>query len=154
MKKFFDLLSIIIVIGVIIISCNVISNNFTTFMQNKYFLDINSENKEYIETMISENYKLSGTLEKVAYMQGLGDWYLFLYYDNGLEDDTLFGDSNREVQPLRDYIIQNGNNNDAFISKIKIDISIICILISIVYSIIYIIIKIKIRNKELLNSNK
>lgn len=122
MNKIIDRLSIIIAIVIIVISIIIISRNSIKALQYKYYLKVDSNNREYIEKMVAENYKLTGTLDKVAYMGGLGDWYLFLYYKDGTEDETLFGEGNSKVIPLQDYIIENGYN-EGEVSWIKIKIS-------------------------------
>lgn len=121
MNRIIDRLSIIIAIVIIVISINTISRNFIKVLQGKYYLKVDSNNSEYIEKTVAENYKLSGTLDKVAYMQELGDWSLFLYYEDGTEDKTLFGDGNSKVEHLREYIRENGyNEGEVSWNKIKI----------------------------------
>lgn len=110
MHKIIDRLSIIIVIIIIVMSITTISRNSIKVLQGKYYLKVDSDNREYIEKAVEENYKLSGTLDKVACMQELGDWNLFLYYEDGTEDKALFGDDNSKVEHLREYIIENGYN--------------------------------------------
>lgn len=121
MNRITDRLSIIIVIVIIVMSITTISRNSIKVLQGKYYLKVDSNNREYIEKTVSENYKLSGTLDKVAYMQELGDWSLFLYYEGGKEDKTLFGDSNSKVEHLRTYIRENGyNEGEVSWNKIKV----------------------------------
>lgn len=121
MHKIIDRLSIIIVIVIIVMSITTISRNSIKVLQGKYYLKVDSSNREYIEKTVAENYKLTGTLDKVAYMQELGDWSLFLYYEDGAEDKVLFGDSNRKVGHLREYIRENGyNEGEVSWNKIKV----------------------------------
>lgn len=141
MNKIIDRLSIIIAIVIIALSINTISRNSIKVLQYKYYLRIDSNNREYIEKIISENYKITGELDKVAYMQGLGDWYLFLYYKDGTEDETGFGDGNSKVIPLQEYIIENGYN-EGEVSWNKIKISFWTILIVSICESIYLIIRI------------
>lgn len=152
MNRIIDRLSIIIAVAIILISIITILNNFIgSIRDDKYYLKIDTSNKEYIETMVSENYKLTGTLDKVAYMQGLGDWYLLLYYKDGTEDETLFRDSNSEVGYLRDYIRENGyNESEVSYTKIKISFWTI-VVVSIcesIYLIFRMITKKKIKSKR------
>lgn len=152
MNRIIDILSIIIAIVIIVISIiNILNNFIESIRDDEYYLKIDSSNKEYIETIISENYKLTGTLDKVAYKQGLGDWYLFLYYKDGTEDETLFGDSNSEVENLRAYIRENGyNEGERSWNKIKISFWTI-IVVSIcesIYLIVRMITKKKIKSKR------
>lgn len=146
MNKILDKINVLVVIAIIVVSIITISNNFKKALQCKSYLQIDSSNKEYIEKIVSENYKLKGPLDKIAYMQGLGDWYLFLYYKDGTEDKTSFNDGNIDVQPLQDYIIENGYN-EGNASWNKIRISFWAILIAIIYEISYLIIK-KIKSKK------
>lgn len=128
MNKIIDRLSIIITIVIIVISITTISRNSIKVLQGKYYLKVDSNNREYIEKTVAENYKLSGTLDKVAYMQGLGDWYLFLYYEDGTEDETTFGDGNSKVEHLREHIRENGyNEGEVSWNKIKISFLIIVV---------------------------
>lgn len=146
MNKVLDELSTIIVINIVVISIIIISSNFGKALQHKYYLKIDSNNREYIEDILQKDYKLIGTLDKIACMQGLGDWYLFLYYEDGMEDETIFSDSNREVQPLHSYITNNGyNEGEASWNKIKV--SFWLSLVAIIYEVSYLVIK-KIKRKQ------
>lgn len=121
MNKIIDKLSIVVTIAIIVISIITISRNSIKALQYKYYVKVDSNNREYIEKMVEENYKLTGILDKVAYMGGLGDWYLFLYYEDGTEDEILFGDSNEDARPLEEYIVKNGyNEGERSWNKIKI----------------------------------
>lgn len=145
MSRICDIANLIIVIAIIVISIIVIANNFT--LDGKYYLKVDSSNRQYIENMVSEKYKLKGTLNKIAYMQGLGDWYLFLYYEDGTEDYTLFGDSDSEKEEIRGYIVVNGYNE--FEAKwSKVEFSFRVILVTIIYGIGYLIIRHLRRKKQ------
>lgn len=146
MSKNTNKINTIIVITIIVVSIITISNNFVKALQYKSYLKIDSSNREFVEKIISENYKLKGNLVEVAYMGGLGDWYLFLYYEDGTEDQTLFGDSDMNVRPLEKYIVENGYN-EGEVSWNKIKISFGAIVITIIYEITYLIIK-KIKKKQ------
>lgn len=146
MNKILDKVNITIVIIIIVISIIIVSSNFKKAIQYKSYLYIDSSNRDYIEKIVSENYKLTGTLDKIAYMGGLGDWYLFLYYEDGIEDETLFRDSDRNVQPLKEYIIKNGyNEGEESWNKIEVSFYISCV--AIIYEIAYVIIR-KRKNKN------
>ena len=147
MNKILDKLSIIIVIVVIVISINTISSNFTKALQAKYYLKVDSNNREYIEKIVTENYKLTGTLNEVAYMQGLGDWYLFLYYEDGSEGEKSFVDGNSKVEHLREYIRENGYN-EGEASWTKIRISFWTIVVAIAYEIFYLRIRMRKKKRE------
>ena len=147
MNKVLNELSTIIVINIVVLSIITISNNFEKALQNRYYLNIDLSNREYIEEIVIENNKIvMGEINKIAYQQGLGDWELLLYYENGIEDKIMFADSNRNMQSLQDYIIQNGYN-EGKISSNKIKISLVAILVAIIYEISYLIIK-KIKRKQ------
>lgn len=140
MKKDLDKINKLIIVVIMIISVIAIVSNLKKVLQCKYYLKIDSSNREYIEKTISENCKLKGTLNKIAYMGGLGDWYLFMYYEDGTEDETLFSESNRNVEPLEKYIVENGYN-EGKVSWNKIRISFWTIVITIIYEISYLIIR-------------
>ncbi len=147
MNKVLNELSTIIVINIVVLSIITISNNFEKALQNRYYLNIDLSNREYIEEIVIENNKIvMGEINKIAYQQGLGDWELLLYYENGIEDKIMFADSNRNMQSLQDYIIQNGYN-EGKISSNKIKISLVAILVAIIYEISYLIIM-KIKRKQ------
>lgn len=140
MIKIFDDEKILIVIAVIVISILTISNNFVKALQHKYYLDIDSNNRDYIEQIISENYKLIGRLNRIGCMQELGEWCLFLNYEHGIEDNAIFRDSDEKVQPLHNYIIENGYN-EGEVSLNKIKLSFCAILGAIIYEVSYLNIK-------------
>lgn len=145
MNKISDIANLIIVIVIIVISIIVILNNFT--LDGKYYLKVDSSNREYIEKMVSEKCELTGTLNKIAYMQGLGDWYLFLYYEDGTEDNILFDDGDSDQEKIRTYIETNGYNEyEAKYNKIKFSFRVI--LIAIIYGVGYLIIKAVKRRKN------
>lgn len=147
MNKILDELSTIIVISIVVISIITISNNFGKALQNRYYLNIDLSNREYIEEIVIENKKIvMGEINKIAYQQGLGDWELILYYENGLEDEIIFSDSNRNMHSLKNYIIQN-SYNEGKISSNKIKISLVSILMAIIYEVSYLIVK-KINRKQ------
>ncbi len=142
-KKVYNKINTIIVVFIILICNIVVVTNFKKTLQWKSYLQIDSNNREYIEQMISENYKLMGKLDKVAYMGGLGDWYLYLYYEDGTEDETLLDDG--ECRELEEYIVKNGyNEGQASWNKIKV--SLIIIIVTIFYEVLYLSIK---RKKEI-----
>lgn len=146
MNKTLDRINLIVIIFIIVISIITIFNNFKKVLQSKYYLEIDSNNRTYVEELISENYELKGNLNKVAYKQGLGDWYLFLYYEDGTEDKTIFGDSDIKIQPLQKYIVENGYD-ESIEYMVKIRISYWAIFLSIIYEICYLVIK-KIKMKK------
>lgn len=147
MNKVLNELSTIIVINIVVLSIITISNNFEKALQNRYYLNIDLSNREYIEEIVIENNKIvMGEINKIAYQQGLGDWELLLYYENGIEDKIMFAYSNRNMQSLQDYIIQNGYNEGKTSSN-KIKISLVAILLAIIYEVSYLIIK-KIKRKQ------
>ena len=118
-KKIYNKINTIIVVFIILICIIIVVTNLKKTLQWKSYLQIDSSNRKYIEQMVSENYKLMGKLDKVAYMGGLGDWYLYLYYEDGTEDETLLDDD--EGKELEEYIVKNGYNEGlASWNKIKV----------------------------------
>lgn len=145
MSRIWDIVNLIIIIVIIVISVIVIINNFT--LDFKYYLKVDSSNRQYIEKMVLEKYKLIGTLNKIAYSQGLGDWCLFLYYEDGTEDSVSFGDCDSKAEEMRGYIVANGYNE--FETKwSKVYFSIRVIKITIIYGIGYLIIRSLRRRKQ------
>lgn len=137
MSKGLKKIDTILIIAIIIVCIVVMLNNFVKALQNKYYLKINSWNRPYVENLISKNNRLKGKLNKVAYKQGLGDWDLFLYYKNGTEEQMKFGDSDKNAQFLRKYIVENGYN-DGKASLIKVAISFLTIVVAIIYEVSYV----------------
>lgn len=146
MNKTIDRLSIIIVIVIIVMSITTISRNSIKVLQGKYCLKVDSNNREYIEKTVAENYKLTGALDKITYMQELGDWDLFLYYKDGTEDKALFGDSNSKVGDLRDYIRENGYNESG-VSSNKIKVSFWTIIVVSICESIYLMVRMTTKKK-------
>lgn len=137
-KKIFNNINTIIVVLIILFCTIVIKTNSKKALQCKSYLQIDSNNREYIEQIISQYYKLNGKLDKVAYMSGLGDWYLFLYYEDGTEDETFLDDV--EGIELQEYIVKNGYN-EGVTSWNRIKISFLIIIFTIFYEIVYLIIR-------------
>ena len=131
----------IIVIFIIIICSIVIISNFFKALENKSYLKLNEQNREYIEKMIYELYNPNKKIEKIAYMAGLGDWYLFLYYEDGTEENVLINDTDGDE--LIKNIVKNGYN-EGTVSLNIIKISFFVIVITIIYEIIYLVIKRKV----------
>lgn len=145
MNKSLDIANLIIVIAIIVISIIVIVNNFT--LDFKYYLKVDSSNRQYIEKTVLEKYKLTGTLNKIAYNQGLGDWCLFLYYEDGTEDSVSFGDCDSKAEEMRGYIVANGYNEfEAKWSKVYFSFRVIKI--TIIYGIGYLILRSLRRRKQ------
>lgn len=144
-KKIYNRINTIIVVAIILICFIIIITNFEKTIQGKIYLQIDSNNREYIEQLVSKNYKLLGKLDKVVYKGGLGDWYLYLYYENGTEDDTLLDEG--IGTELREYIVKNGYN-EGRASGNKIQISFFIIVVTIFYEILYIIIRRRLKKKN------
>lgn len=138
-RKIISKLNTIMVILIIIVCNIIIANNFIKALQYKSYLKLDNNNSEYIENMVSYYYKpVNKNIEKVAYMQGLGDWYLFLYYEDGTEENVILG--NHSGKELRDYIVENGYN-EGIVSWKKIIASFVVVGITIIYEIIYLIVQ-------------
>ena len=90
----FKIVSIIAAIMIpISIVCFVLS-----FLKPKAYLKVNKDNEEYILKLISEieknNIDVDNKIKRIGYMQGLGDWYLYIEYADGSDFETLLGDGN------------------------------------------------------------
>ena len=147
MKKnaFVFIINNIIVISVIIICCIVILNNVIKSLQGKEYVIVDEKNKKYIEKIISQYQEVKGNLVRIEYMQELGDWSLWLYYDNEKIYRTSFGDS--QAYEIKQYIRDNGHNEGKESwNKIKIFTAIIIIMI--IYELIYICIRCANKQKE------
>lgn len=127
----------IIIILIIIICIIVIANNFFKALRDKSYLKLEKNNRKHVEKMISYYYKPTKKIDEIAYMLGLGDWYLFLYYEDNTEQSIIINDTDGEE--LVEYIIKNGYN-EGKVSLNKIKISFFIIVFTIIYEIIYIII--------------
>ncbi len=126
------------IVVILMISCFFIVNNFGRALRNRQYLEIDNSNRKQVEELIGEKYLRRGNLVKIGEQQMLGDWTLYLSYDNSTEDDILFKDG--EKMELRDYIKENGYA-DGMISGIIICISLIAILGVIIYILVIGILK-------------
>ncbi len=125
MKKVRSLLIVLLTINILLSLTLLwwILNNFS-----EYILDVNEDNREEVVSLLKKaNIELyeKQDLTKVKSKQGLGDVYLFLYY----EKHTIVGDK----EEVTDYIIKEGEKVGYYQEKIynfsKITIIIIVILI-------------------------
>ena len=144
-KKIYNKINTIIVVFIILICIIIVVTNLKKTLQWKSYLQIDSSNRKYIEQMVSENYKLMDKLDKVAYMGGLGDWYLYLYYEDGTEDETLLDDD--EGKELEEYIVKNGYN-EGLASWNKIKVSFYIFIFVIIYEITYLIVRTILKRKK------
>ncbi len=126
------------IVVILMISCFFIVTNFGRALRNRQYLEIDNSNRKQVEELIGEKYLRRGNLVKIGEQQMLGDWTLYLSYDNSTEDDILFKDG--EKMELRDYIKENGYA-DGMISGIIICISLIAILGVIIYILVIGILK-------------
>lgn len=101
-------------------------------------LKIDQNNREYIEDILfSEDFNSKGTLIEIIKQQGFEEWFLYLSYEDGREEELAFNDG--EMNNLRIYIKENGYDY-VKIGEAKISISIITIVLTVVYGIGYSII--------------
>ncbi len=139
MKLNVILIAISIVLVVSILS---IPNSFYLFIRGGYSLKTNSSNLHIIEN-IYPLYNLE-KVSKLQYYQSLGDWILILHYKNGEIIDYSFKDS--QNCDLRDYIIENGNNNSK-IGAVHLIVSVITIIIC--FMAILVLCSLKITEKQM-----
>lgn len=94
-----------IVAGIILLISIVLS--FLYGLKGDVFLKIDNENRDIIiELCELQDISLKGGLVQIGCKQGLGDWYLYLCYeDGGLESEIINDTIGAE---LRTYIRENG----------------------------------------------
>lgn len=75
-----------------------------------YTLKVDDSNREYIEQylILEDISELRRKLTKIADKQGLGDWTLYLYYEDGKKEERMYNDG--EQRELRDYLWKNGHD--------------------------------------------
>lgn len=108
MKKFEEYFSIIYILGVFFIPICIVLLIYYTFVGKSYY-NVNSKNEETILMLLGQvtEIKEENRLKRIGYMQGLGEWILYLDYKDGMKDEILLKDY--EAHDLYMYIKQNGN---------------------------------------------
>lgn len=107
MKKIEKYFSIIYILGVFLIPICIVLLIYYTFVGKSYY-NINSKNEETILMLLSQvtEIKEENKLKRIGYMQGLGEWILYLDYKDGMKDEIVLKD--HEAHDLYMYIKQNG----------------------------------------------
>ena len=80
------------------------------FNSNLYsIINVSSKNEETISMLLSQvtEIKEENKLKRIGYMQGLGEWILYLDYKDGTKDEIVLKD--HEAHDLYMYIKQNGS---------------------------------------------
>lgn len=106
MKKFLKYFKYIsLVAGISLSICFVLS--FLYGLKGDVYLKIDDKNRNLVSDMCeTEDIPLNGKLIQIGCKQGLGDWYLYLYYDDDSSEQRLLEDS--IGFELRMYIRENG----------------------------------------------
>ena len=106
-------------------------------LKGEVFLKVDNDNKNLIWEMCEiQDISLNGELSQIGYQQGLGDWYLYIYYDDGSSERRLL-DAPIGAE-LRSYLRENGQvgGMKGLIAKYLIKISALIIGIYMVCSFI------------------
>lgn len=144
MNKINKILKKLMIIDVILIPICVVVLLFLSF-RGRAYVTVNEKNEEYILHMLSSNgIELEGSLKKIGYMQGLGDWYLFFEYTNGEKDQTLLDDG--DGRELYAFLKEEGIS-DGYILAVILKYELLYLLIYVIYITCYSINK-KINIKE------
>lgn len=81
--------------------------SFLYGLKGDVFLNVDNKNRDIIIEMCElEDISLKGELTKIGCKQGLGDWYLYLYYEDGSTERDILNDT--VGAELRTYIRENG----------------------------------------------
>lgn len=133
MEKNIDIIiNTIIIFFIISISLLTIANNLKQALQGTIYLTINQDNREYIESTLNlKDSDSKGTLTKIVGKDGFGEWFLYLFYENG-EEELVFNDV--EMYKLRNYMKENGHDEGKS-SETKIWISLGAIILAASYAI-------------------
>lgn len=101
------LLKVLFIIALILIPICIILTIYYAFL-GKTYLKVNSKNEETILKMLEENENIAikGKIKEIGKMQGLGDWYLYIIYEDGSQEETILDDG--DLHELYMYIKHNG----------------------------------------------
>ncbi len=130
MKKIIKIFIVTIIVTVCLIS---IPFNLINLIKDKYYINIDENEAKLVNSLINDNNLTEKPIEKLGYMGGLGDWYLFIEYKDGEKIETLYNDvDNLE---LKRYIIDNGYSVGE-IAKIELILAIMIIILCCIYEVI------------------
>ena len=106
MEKFLNYFKYIsLVAGITLLICFVLS--FLYGLRGDVYLKIDDKNRNLVSDMCeTEDIPLNGKLIQIGCKQGLGDWYLYLYYDDDSSERRILEDT--IGFELRMYIRENG----------------------------------------------
>ncbi|MEE0685637.1 MAG: hypothetical protein U0K68_13125 [Agathobacter sp.] len=135
MEKFLNYFKYIsLVAGITLLICFVLS--FLYGLRGDVYLKIDDKNRSLVSDMCeTEDIPLNGKLIQIGCKQGLGDWYLYLYYDDDSSERRILEDT--IGFELRMYIRENGQiegtkgvivNSLVKVSAFIVGIYIICVL--------------------------
>lgn len=130
---FFILLLICIFISIILILAY-------SIFSGKIYVAVTDKNRDTIMNMLEKNgivnsseITINNEIVRIGKRQGLGDWYLYIKYNNGEEKSIILDDWDSE--DLYKYIGSNGRYGETLgiLTEISITISIIAIIFIPIY---------------------
>ncbi len=140
-NKYFNIFFVISLICIFISSVLIVYSS----LFGKMYLAVNNKNRDTIIKMLEESEEISKSSEiiinddivRIGKMQGLGDWYLYIKYNNGEEKNIILDDG--ELGELYEYIGSNGSTLGILTNFLKTTsiIAIIFIPIYITFKICY-----------------
>ena len=88
----------IFIITIIVIICLIsIPFNFINLLKNVYYINIDEDDAKLVNSLINDNNLIEKPIKKIGYMAGLGDWYLFIEYEDGEKREILYDDNDNLV---------------------------------------------------------
>lgn len=136
-NKYFN---IFFIISLICIFISIILILAYSFFSRKIYLTVTDKNRTTIMNMLEKNdivnsseITINNDIVRIGKMQGLGDWYLYIKYNNGKEESIILDD--RDSEDLYEYIGSNGSLGGTLgiLTKISITISIFAIIFIPIY---------------------
>lgn len=134
-------LNIIFIISLICICISIIFIIAYSFLSGKIYLSVSDKNRNQIIKMLEESESIVNSSEiiinndivRIGKMQGLGDWYLYIKYDNEEEKSVILSDG--ELRELYQYIDNKGSLGGTLgvLTEIFIKLSIISIIFIPIY---------------------
>lgn len=103
-NRYFKILFIIAIILIPICFCIY----FQYALIGKKYVKVNNQNENEILKMLEESnsIQIKGKIKEIGNMQGLGDWYLYIRYEDGSQEEEIFDDG--DSFELYQYIKHNG----------------------------------------------
>lgn len=101
---------IIISLVALLICCKIIIDNGII---EKFYVKVDTDNQELLREMIEQNnIKIYGGLKRVGCRQELGEWTLYLEYENGKIQKEILDDG--DCRELHNYIREYGSIEGGF----------------------------------------